>query len=110
MPKLVRFYWALAKTFLSRNKRLVSYSLVFLLLGTFLVRIILPSVFPKLVSITREFLRPTFIEGVVGTPVHPNPIFDTTQTQKDISDLVYRGLTKIKPSGELKLDLAERFE
>ena len=110
MLKLVRFYLALAKVFLFRNKKWVSYSLVVLLLGTFLVRIILPSVFPKLVSIAIEFQKPTFIEGVVGIPVHPNPIFDTTETQRDISDLVYRGLTKIKPSGELELDLAERFE
>jgi len=110
MLKLVRFYSSLAKVFLSRNKKWVSYSLVVLLIGTFLVRIILPTIFPKLVSIASEFQKPTFIEGVVGTPVYPNPIFDTTQTQRDISGLVYRGLAKIKTSGELELDLAERFE
>ena len=54
--------------------------------------------------------KPSFVEGVVGKPTYPNPIFDTTETQKDISNLVFRGLTKVNNKGGLIPDLAESYK
>lgn len=110
MVKKLRFYFALAKAFLARNKKWFSYSLIFVLIGVFLIRIVLPHLYENAVRLFKEFQKPSFVEGVVGVPVYPNPVFDATETQKDISSLVYRGLTKVNSKGELDLDLAERFE
>ena len=109
MWKKLRFYFALSRAFAKRDKRKITYSLIFLLLLIFALRILLPSSLPKLVDVYREAKKPTFIEGVVGKPIYPNPIFDTTETQKDISKLVFRGLLKTNSEGELIADLAKSY-
>lgn len=48
-----------------------------------------------------------FKEGIVGTPRFINPALATTRADQDITALVYSGLMKINPQGELVPDLAE---
>ena len=110
MIRRFRFYLALTKAFLNRNKKLAIYGFIILLLIGFTANVLLPSIYPKLITASKEFQKSSFVEGVVGTPTHPNPIFDTTETQKDISKLVYRGLTKVSVDGSLQTDLADSFE
>lgn len=46
-------------------------------------------------------------EGIVGTPRFVNPVLANTRADHDMVALVYSGLLKISPSGELIPDLAE---
>ncbi len=48
----------------------------------------------------------SFTEGAVGAPRLINPIIAQTQTDKDLSKLVYSGLYKYAPDGKLIPDLA----
>ncbi|MCH7541864.1 ABC transporter substrate-binding protein, partial [Patescibacteria group bacterium] len=110
MLKRVRFYLALSTAFIRRDKQKVTYIFIGILLVIFAVRVLVPSAAPKILEAYTEFRKPTFVEGAVGNPEHPNPLFDSTQTQKDISNLIFRSLMKVGSRGELVPDLAEKFE
>ncbi len=49
----------------------------------------------------------TYSEGLAGEPRYINPVIAQTQTDKDISKLVYSGLYKYDGEGKLVPDLAE---
>lgn len=48
----------------------------------------------------------TWNEGVIGTPRYVNPLLSTSDADKDLSALVYRGLMKKDADGTLVPDLA----
>jgi len=50
------------------------------------------------------------IEGIVGTPRFVNPVLALSDADRDISSLVYAGLLKKTPDGEIVPELAERYE
>ena len=96
--------------FIRRDKKKVTYVFTGILLVVFFAKILVPSGVPLIAQAYTEFRKPTVTEGAVGTPQSPNPLFDTTETQRDISKLVFRSLTKVNSNGELVPDLAENFE
>ncbi len=49
-------------------------------------------------------------EGVVGTPRFVNPLLAVSDSEKDLSALVYSGLMRKTSSGELTPDLAEKYD
>jgi peptide/nickel transport system substrate-binding protein len=49
----------------------------------------------------------TYIEGEVGSPQFINPLLSQSQTDKDLTHLVYAGLYKLDAKGNLIPDLAE---
>src|SRR3989344_750564 len=49
-------------------------------------------------------------EGIVGPPRFINPILDISQADKDLTQLVYSGLTRVLPDGSIVPDLAEEFD
>lgn len=51
----------------------------------------------------------SFTEGVIGSPRFINPILAISDTDKDLSSLVYSGLIKTSQDGELKPDLAKSY-
>lgn len=110
MWRKLRFYLALFSAIINRNKRGVALGITILLIFVFVLKVLLPSVLPKISGTYEEFKKPTFVEGVVGEPTHPNPLFDSTETQRDISKLVFRGLTKVDMNGNLVGDLASEFK
>jgi peptide/nickel transport system substrate-binding protein len=110
MFKRFRFYVALISAFIKRDKRKITFGVIGLLIFVFLLKVLIPAATPKFAEMYEEFRRPTFVEGAVGVPEHPNPLFDSTETQRDISKLVFRGLLKVDSEGNLDPDLAERFE
>jgi peptide/nickel transport system substrate-binding protein len=110
MFKRLRFYTALLAAFLKRDKKKITFGFVVLLLVVFLLRVVVPSLVPEIQLAFTEFRRPTFVEGAIGEPSHPNPLFDSTETQKDISRLVFRGLTKVDAKGILVPDLAKSYK
>lgn len=46
-------------------------------------------------------------EGILGTPRFANPILALTRADQDVTALVYSGLMKINPDGDLVPDVAE---
>ena len=51
----------------------------------------------------------TLREGIVGTPRFINPILAISDADRDLTSLVYAGLTKASPEGEYIPDLAESY-
>ena len=49
----------------------------------------------------------TLVEGIVGTPRFVNPVLAITRADLDMVQLVYSGLMKVNPNGDLVPDLAE---
>lgn len=110
MFRKIRFYFALTQAFIKRDKRKVTIGFVIVLLTIFFLRVLIPAATPKFIDAYTEFKKPTFVEGAVGIPLHPNPLFDETEIQKDISNLVFRSLLKVDAKGNLIPDLAKNFE
>lgn len=61
-----------------------------------------------LVEIPRE--GGTLTEGIVGSPRFINPLLAISDADRDLVALIYSGLLKATPEGELVPDLAERYE
>jgi peptide/nickel transport system substrate-binding protein len=49
----------------------------------------------------------SFIEGIIGTPRFINPVLATTRADQDVTSIVYSGLMKINPDGNLVNDIAK---
>lgn len=66
-----------------------------------------------IITINKEFLvdvplrGSVFTEGFLGAPRFVNPVLAMTQTDKDLTALVYAGLLCVGESGDLVPDLAE---
>jgi peptide/nickel transport system substrate-binding protein len=52
----------------------------------------------------------TLTEGVVGNPRFINPVLALSEADKNLSALIYAGLIRLTPGGEIKNDLAESVE
>lgn len=52
----------------------------------------------------------TLVEGVVGYPRFINPVLATSDSDKDLTSLVYSGLLKSNSKGEIETDLAESYQ
>ena len=80
-----------------------------------LVIVFIASVVMILSNINKSFLVEipahggSITEGVVGSPRFINPLLSNSDTDRDLTALVYSGLMKATPSGELIHDLAESF-
>ncbi|MBM4416127.1 MAG: peptide ABC transporter substrate-binding protein [Chloroflexi bacterium] len=55
--------------------------------------------------------RGTYVEGVLGRPAHPTPLFARPdEVDADLAALLFSGLTRIAPDGTPLPDLAARWE
>ncbi len=53
----------------------------------------------------------SYAEGLMGEPKYINPLLvQTNDTDRDLSSIIYSGLMKYDPNGNLALDLAESYE
>lgn len=52
----------------------------------------------------------SFTEGLIGSPRFINPVLAISETDKDMTTLIYSGLLKIGEDGKLVADLAESFQ
>jgi peptide/nickel transport system substrate-binding protein len=52
----------------------------------------------------------TYVEAMLGAPRFVNPLLATSDTDLDLSHLVYSGLTRVDDSGNLAPDMASRWE
>lgn len=110
MLKKIRFYIAFSQALIRRDRKNFALVITVILVLVFALKVLIPTFTPKALNILQEIQKPTFVEGVVGTPQHPNPLFDSSETEKDISKLVFRSLMKVNKVGNLVPDLAESYE
>ena len=81
----------------------------------FLIIIFIGSAVFILSNINKFFLAETparggsFTEGIVGSPRFINPLLSNSDTDRDLTALVYSGLLKATPEGMLIEDLAESY-
>lgn len=52
----------------------------------------------------------SFVEGAVGTPRFVNPLLAASQTDQDLTTLIYSGLVRQQNDGTFIPDLAEQYE
>ncbi len=52
----------------------------------------------------------TLSEGIIGTPRFINPILAISDADKDLTALIYSGLMRKMPDGDIIPDLAEKYE
>ena len=64
----------------------------------------------NLISVQIPASGGSFIEGAVGTPRFINPLLATSQTDQDLTTLVYSGLVREGKDGDFIPDLAEGFD
>jgi len=92
---------------LSKKERV----LFFVLLGIFLV-----SSIAALWNVNKMFLVElpanggSLEEGIVGTPRFINPLLAISDADRDLTTLIYSGLLRRTPDGNLVNDLAEKYE
>lgn len=81
----------------------------------FFLIILVGSIFSILVKINYTFMTEVpqrggeIKEGLIGIPRFINPVIAISDTDKDITSLVYSGILKINSKGEIENDLAEDF-
>lgn len=92
---------------LSPFERLLLYGLSILLAGSTLTLVALAN---RAASVEVPSKGGELIEGVVGTPRFINPLLASSEVDRDLTALVYSGLTRILPDGSIVPDLAERFD
>lgn len=91
---------------LSQSEKLVFWILVAVLTISTL------SIFSKVndsVLVEIEAKGGSFTEGIIGSPRLINPVLALSDADRDLVSLVYSGLLKATPEGDLILDLAERY-
>lgn len=52
----------------------------------------------------------SFTEGMIGAPHFTNPLFVTSDIDREVSTLIYSGLMRINKNGDLTPDIAESYE
>jgi len=93
------------KTF-SPSEKILFFALVILFIGSVII---------ILFNINKFFLVEVpskggmVTEGVIGSPRFINPILAVSDTDRDLTTLVYSGLMKATPDGNLVEDLAESY-
>lgn len=100
--------WRQFFKFLNKKEKISFFVFLVLFLGSFLF-LILDSYFKN------TQIRPTdggeHIEGILGQPRFINPIYSqTSDVDRDLTELIFSGLMKYNNSGEIIPDLAEKYE
>jgi len=111
MFRKIRFYYLLTLTVL-RKKKTLGFRLIFVILLLVLVLRLTSTNFWSPIGrrIISAATKTAYSEGLVGTVKSLNPIFETTEAEKELNRIVFRGLTRVDGSGELQSDLAESYE
>ncbi|MEK7509358.1 MAG: peptide ABC transporter substrate-binding protein [Patescibacteria group bacterium] len=91
----------------SPAERLALYVLSFFLALSAFVLLIEAN---ALVSVEVPAPGGTLTEGIVGTPRFVNPLLAASQSDRDLTTLVYSGLLREEPDGTFTPDLAESYE
>jgi peptide/nickel transport system substrate-binding protein len=98
----IKKFFRVSKILPTWEKRLVFFLLLVFLIATgFFIR-------EKYLAKTIEVpdVGGVYVEGIVGDPSQINPIFAATDTDRAITRLIFRGLTKVGPDKKIIGDIA----
>lgn len=110
MSKRVRFLYHYLSAVLKKQWRRLSFSALLVVFLLASLSFFTPAFSKSFTAFTTKTVKPVFREGIVGKPQTFNPLFSRLEAEKEINSLVFRGLTKISPSGAVEMDLAESVE
>jgi peptide/nickel transport system substrate-binding protein len=95
----------------TRSQRIAFYLLLFIFIVS---TVVLVWKVNNAFTVTVPAKGGSLVEGVVGYPSRINPLFDTSEiasdADRDLAALIYSGLLKATPEGNLITDLAENYE
>ncbi len=110
MVKKIRFYYLFSVTIIKKQwKMALVLGITFSVLVSLIV-FFFPYFYKNFYHNGKGFIKQTYIEALVGQPTTFNPLFSRMESEKEINSLVFRGLTKIAPSGSVVGDLAAKIE
>ena len=93
-----------------KNLSITEKAVLYLFTGIFIIScLVLLSKISGVYSVEVPMRGGSLSEGIIGTPRFINPILAVSDADKDLTALVYSGLLKTSPSGELIPDLAESY-
>lgn len=110
MTKKIRFYYWLIIGLIRRHIFLFLGTLSFLTFFIFYSSLLWENLSDSLHRVFSRVDRQYYTEGVVGIPKVINPLFATSDVEKDINELVFQNLIGINTSGEPIPELASSFE
>lgn len=110
MGKKVRFFYRYLSAVFKKQWRKFGFVTVILALILLSFSFFAPFLTATFASFTAKTVKPVFREGIVGKPQTFNPLFSRLEVEKEINNLVFRGLTKVAPDGQIVPDLAESIE
>lgn len=91
--------------------RHIRWQILLILLGVVLVSILLTYLAINYTTVLRPGRGGTYVEGIVGSPHHLNPLLSGyNDADRDICALMFNGLTRLNERGEVKPDLARRWD
>lgn len=91
---------------LSPEKVLALWLLLFLGFAFFFAALV---TFNKRFLVTIPVYGGEIREGIIGTPRFINPVLATSEQDKDLTELIFAGLTKKNSEGNVVLDMAENI-
>lgn len=107
MKKIRLYYWLLV-AYIRRHPRRLAVSVLVIVLFVLNFKILENYLYKPFFGFANStFAKPVIVEGEVGTVKVINPIFATSSTEKELSQLVFRGLTKTNDTGNVIPDIAE---
>lgn len=110
MSKKVRFIYRYFGAVLRKQWHKFGIVIILFLIFTSLIGFLTNFLGDSLNILSAKTIKPIFREGLVGTPTTFNPLFSRSEVEKEINNLVFRGLTKISATGSIVPDLAESIE
>jgi peptide/nickel transport system substrate-binding protein len=97
---------ALMRAFTPVQRMLLYFFTILLALSAFIII----AQANNLISVQVPASGGSFVEGAVGTPRFVNPLLATSQTDQDLTTLIYSGLVREEKDGSFTPDLAESME
>ena len=90
----------------SKEKMVFYFFAALIVLGTFVTLVKINNH----ISVEVPMSGGKITEGVVGSPRFINPVLALSDTDRDLTSLIYSGLLRATPEGDLVNDLSEKYE
>ncbi len=91
--------------------RHIRWQILLIVVGFVLIAVLLAYLGANYTTVLRPGPGGTYVEGLVGSPRYFNPLLSGyNEVDRDISSLMFSGLTRFNERGEVEPDLASRWE
>lgn len=110
MVKKLRFYYLFLLAIFRKQGKRIWIAVLVVLSFTLLTFLLFPVFYKSIYHQGKDLLKQTYVEALVGNPSTFNPLFSEMESEKEINSLIFRGLTKVSPNGNIVGDLADKIE